>query len=160
MTETFFMVAVLWSLERALALAEASREETQPAWGAALGLGVSLGVATLLRQAILPWVPVLFLWLLLNVYTSSRRPLTPSPSHPIIRLFVSGLILLAFILPWTYRNYRVYGEFLLLELQQRLRHVLGAASHARDGLSSSTARRRCRRSCGARASTRRSGTGN
>jgi 4-amino-4-deoxy-L-arabinose transferase-like glycosyltransferase len=121
MTETFFMVAVLWSLERALALAASFHEGQKPAWSAALGLGVSLGLATLLRQAILPWIPVLFAWLLIHAWVASRKSRvherknvhTFTRSH-VHTLLLSGAILLMFILPWTYRNYRAYGEFLLL----------------------------------------------
>ncbi|MFC2023889.1 glycosyltransferase family 39 protein, partial [Chloroflexota bacterium] len=56
MTETLYMIAVLWSLERAMALAE------EPALRRALVLGLALGLATLLRQSVLPWVLVLLVW--------------------------------------------------------------------------------------------------
>ena len=59
-TETFYIVAVLWSMDRALALVA----EPQHRLFTAVQLGLSLGIAALLRQSILPWVPVLFLWLL------------------------------------------------------------------------------------------------
>lgn len=99
MTETFTIIALLWSLEVALRVGADLRAGRPPSWGLTLQLGLSLGLATLLRQSILPWVPVLFLWLLLNVLTYSRshvptlsrshvtpsppHPLTPSPSHPL-----------------------------------------------------------------------------
>jgi hypothetical protein len=121
MTETFFMVAVLWSLERAAALAGAFREEEQLGWSAALELGASLGLAALLRQAILPWVPVLFMWLLWQAWLGLRATehpirlnVTTLKRSNVQTLFLAGVVLLAFILPWTYRNYRVYDEFLLL----------------------------------------------
>lgn len=104
MTEVFYTVALLWSLEVALRIGRRLREGEPIPWGLTLQLGGSLGVAALLRQSILPWVPVLFPWLTFqrsNVQTFQR-------------LFLAGLVLLAFILPWTYRNYRVYGQFLLL----------------------------------------------
>lgn len=102
MTETFYMVALLGSLERAMALAQGPTVKR----GATLGL--ALGIATLLRQSILPWVVVLFAWLL---WVGYHRRLV----RPIARgLVASALILTALILPFTIRNYRVYGEFLLL----------------------------------------------
>ena len=110
MTETFYITALLWSLERALALAE-EFAAGRPGWGAALGLGVSLGLATLFRQAILPWVPVLFLWLMWRAWRGDVYTLIRA-SFPALTL--AGVTLLAFILPWTYRNYRAYGGFLLL----------------------------------------------
>ena len=123
MTETFYITTLLWSLEIALRIGSNLRAGQRISWQLTLQLGLSLGIATLLRQSILPWVPVLFLWLLLNVYVSTRshvRTSPPSPphphslTHPIIRLTIAGLILIACIAPFTYRNYRVYGQFLLL----------------------------------------------
>ncbi len=104
MTESFFMVAALAALEMAHRLAE------KPSAGRAALLGLCLGLAALLRQAILPFVPVLFAWLLwTNVRTFHRsivRTLAP--------LFIAGTVLIACIAPFTIRNYHVYGRFLLL----------------------------------------------
>ena len=63
MTETFFIAAVLWSLEAALRVADTIREQKRVPGLLALQLGLSLSVSTLLRQSILPWVPVLFVYL-------------------------------------------------------------------------------------------------
>jgi len=65
MTETFYITAVLWSLERGLKLADRLRVKAamRALWPLVSSLGLSLGVATLLRQSILPWVPVLFIYL-------------------------------------------------------------------------------------------------
>jgi hypothetical protein len=149
-TETFYILALLWALERALALSA----ERQHRLLTAVQLGLALGVAALLRQSILPWVPVLFLWLLWRMGNSEwriangewrtangewgmangesvlRRPSSfacPERSRGIFRLssivhrpssivalLVAGLVLMACILPFTIRNYVVYGEFLLL----------------------------------------------
>jgi hypothetical protein len=110
MTETFFIVVVLWSLERGLALA--GRLRRQPSlrslWPLGLALGVSLGLATLLRQSILPWVPVLYLYLLWHGWRTKHLRVT------VVTLALAGLILIAFVAPWTVRNYLVYDDFLLL----------------------------------------------
>ncbi len=102
MTETFYIAALLFATERALALA------TKPAVRTAIGLGIGLGVATLMRQSILPWVVVLFAWLLWAAWRRgyARRMLGG--------LAVAGALLLLAILPFTIRNYLVYGQFLLL----------------------------------------------
>lgn len=157
MTETFTIIALLWSLEVALRVGADLRAGRPPSWGLTLQLGLSLGLATLLRQSILPWVPVLFLWLLLNVLTYSRSHVptlsrshvTPSPPHPLppspspspspspfpslARLFIAGLILIACIAPFTYRNYRVYGEFLLLN--SNTGYAMYSAQHPMHGTS-------------------------
>jgi hypothetical protein len=77
-------------------------------WPLIVSLGLSLGVATLLRQSILPWVPVLFVYLCWIGWRAGW--LCPA----VAAAGIVGLILVACILPWTYRNYRVYGDFLLL----------------------------------------------
>jgi hypothetical protein len=67
-----------------------------------------MGLATLLRQSILPFIIVLCVWLLWVGYRQGRlRRLVGS-------LFISGAVLAALILPFTIRNYLAYGEFLLL----------------------------------------------
>ena len=102
MTETFYIVAVMWSLERAAALAEA------PSLGRAGLLGLSLGMATLLRQSILPWVVVLFAWLLWVGWRSGRIRRAAGG------LLAASLVVMALVLPFTIRNLVVYDEFLLL----------------------------------------------
>ena len=139
-TEGFFLLAVLWSLERSLTLqdklstqrrkAATGRSEQEAAKTAlssaylctsapprqdslfviALTLGLSLGVATLLRQSILPWVVVLFMWLLgMNSLALKRVS-----ARTLLVLLIAGLVLFATILPFTLRNYHAYGDFLLL----------------------------------------------
>jgi len=144
MTETFTIIALLWSLEVALRVGADLRAGRPPSWGLTLQLGLSLGLAPLLRQSILPWVPVLFLWLLLNVYVYTRshvRTFIPAPSLSrspslsslLLRLLVAGLILVACIAPFTYRNYRVYGEFLLLN--SNTGYAMYSAQHPMHGTS-------------------------
>ena len=64
MTETFFIVVLLWSLEVGLRIGARLQNGEKVPLSLTLQLGLSLGLAALLRQAILPWVPVLSLWLL------------------------------------------------------------------------------------------------
>jgi len=98
MTEALFMVASLGVLEISYLLVE------RPTWLRAIFLGVVLAIAVLLRQAILLFIPVLFIWL----WSAGRKRL--SLWHFFIPAFIVGL----FVLPWTWRNYRVYDRFLLL----------------------------------------------
>jgi hypothetical protein len=108
MTETFYIVILLWSLDEGLRLGQRLRQRGDIPLALPLRLGLSLGLAALLRQSILPWVPVFFLYLLWQGWRARRFKETVRP------LATAGLILAACILPWTYRNYRVYGQFLLL----------------------------------------------
>ncbi|MBN1875710.1 MAG: hypothetical protein JXA33_15910 [Anaerolineae bacterium] len=129
MTEALYIVTLLWSFERALKLSE-DFAAGRPGWGTALGLGVSLGLTTLFRQAILPWAPVLFLWLLWRAWRGDRRGFT---RLHLPALVLAGVTLLAFILPWTYRNYRVYGDFLLLN--SNTGYAMYSAQHPMHGIS-------------------------
>ncbi len=108
MTETLFITVVVWSLDMALGLTELLRQgrDPTPALGFQLGLSMSLG--TLLRQSLLPWVPVVLLYLLWSGWRAGRL-------GKMVRVVVLvAVMLVASIAPWTLRNYRVYDEFLLL----------------------------------------------
>jgi hypothetical protein len=129
MTETSFIIVVLWSLERGLALAHRLRNQPSPRslWPFGLALGVSLGLATLLRQSILPWVPVLFLYLLWLGWRSGRFRATAGT------LGLGVLVLVAFVAPWTARNLLVYEEFLLLN--SNAGYAMYSAQHPMHGTS-------------------------
>lgn len=108
MTETFYIATILWSLERSIALEQQLRTGKRPDWGVIIGLGMSLGLATLLRQSILPWVIVLFAWLLWVGWQGSNIRET------LRALLLTGFILIIFVVPFSIRNYLAYDDFLLL----------------------------------------------
>jgi hypothetical protein len=108
MTETFYIVGLLWSLEVALRIAHRLREGERVSLGLGLELGASLGVAALLRQSVLPWVPVLFLYSLWLAWRGRRL------RSALRALSLCGVLLVLCIVPFTLRNYVAYGEFLLL----------------------------------------------
>ena len=118
MTESFFILAVLWSLLAAMRLGDGDRPRAgATVSGPWLALGAALSAAILLRQAFLVCVPVILLWI-------AWRQVTPVHERPAsVRLRVAslargpGLTLLTIalaILPWTIRNYRVFDQFVLL----------------------------------------------
>jgi hypothetical protein len=102
MTEALYTITLLWSLELTLTFAR------RPTLRQGLFLGISLGIATLLRQSILPWVAVLSAWLMWVAFY--RHQLRHGLQGLLVALAVIGLM----VLPFTIRNYRVYGSFLLL----------------------------------------------
>ena len=142
-TEALFIVTLVWSLERALAVEQSLRRGETPRWTEWLGLGVSLGLASLFRQSILPWVVVLFLWLLWRALQAARAAVPGSgfpaflrfPPFPsaFLRLFLAGLVMLAFIVPFTLRNFNVYGDFLLLN--SNAGYAMYSAQHPLHGTS-------------------------
>lgn len=108
MTETFYIAAVLWSLEMGLAIVSRLRHGEAPDLRTGVWLGLVLGITALLRQSILPWVPVFFVYVLwMALQTHQLVPAFKS-------LALAGAVMMLCILPWTYRNYRAFGEFLLL----------------------------------------------
>jgi 4-amino-4-deoxy-L-arabinose transferase-like glycosyltransferase len=98
MTETFFIVTVLLTLLISLELKE------QPSLVGWILLGLALGVAALLRQTVLLFVPFLLFWLLWEL--KGRIQLW----HLAVPIGVVVLL----IIPWTIRNYQVYHQFLPL----------------------------------------------
>jgi 4-amino-4-deoxy-L-arabinose transferase-like glycosyltransferase len=88
-------------------------------------LGLAWGVAVLLRQQALLLVPLFLAWLLWATW-----------GHIKLRRFALSValslgIVAAFILPWTIRNYVLYGDF--LPLNSNVGYALYAANHPQQG---------------------------
>jgi hypothetical protein len=127
MTETFYIGTLLWSLTVGLSVGKRLRDGCSVTLSLALQLGLGLGLAALLRQSVLPWTAILSLWLLWQARAGKRwRPVVGT-------LAVTGLVVLACILPWTVRNYRVYGQFLLLN--SNAGYAMYSAQHPMHGTS-------------------------
>lgn len=99
MTETFFILFVLLTLYLALELKE---QPTLKRW---ISLGLALGVAALLRQTILFFIPFLLLWLFWELRKRETR---------LWHFAVPVVVIALMIAPWTIRNYLVYHEILPL----------------------------------------------
>ena len=98
MTQAFYIVALLAALDTAFTVRE---RPTAAGW---VALGVALGVGTLLRQTLLLFAPFLLAWAAAAPGVRSRW-----------RGALGSLaVLLLCVLPWTVRNYAVFGQFLLL----------------------------------------------
>ena len=99
MTETFFIVLVLLTLYLGIEL----KENPKPIrW---VGLGLALGLAALLRQTILIFIPFLLLWLFWELKNRGIRWWY---------FVIPVVVIILMITPWTIRNYLVYREFLPL----------------------------------------------
>jgi 4-amino-4-deoxy-L-arabinose transferase-like glycosyltransferase len=110
MTEPFYLVLILTSLWLAIRLARSGAEPAlqtgrsrHPAWILGLALGISLGAVVLLRQLFMLIIPFIFLW----VWWASRR-------KQIWPLVLSGLVIVAMIVPFTFFNYLRFDRFVLL----------------------------------------------
>jgi hypothetical protein len=122
-TETFFIIGVLWVLDSALRLQDALRRRMveQPtrrwAWWQWLELGLAFGITVMLRQVFMLFGPVLFGWLWwvgLRQGREGKRSRGSQTGHLLVGTLLSMTIMLAMILPWTLRNQRVFGVFVPL----------------------------------------------
>jgi hypothetical protein len=130
MTETFYISALLYSLERSLALMEVLREKSpdkRRAVVTAVGLGIGLGTSALFRQAILPWIVLSFALMLWTGWKMGHI------RKAFGTLSLAGLILIIFILPFTIRNYILYGDFMLLN--SNAGYAMYSAQHPMHGTS-------------------------
>lgn len=98
MTQTFYILAVLAAIELTLGLVE---NPTRRGW---ILLGVTIGIGALVRQTLLIFAPLLFLWIILNKWRQVRWG----------DVFLSLIAIGLFILPWTAYNYLTFHDFLLL----------------------------------------------
>jgi 4-amino-4-deoxy-L-arabinose transferase-like glycosyltransferase len=116
MTEAFYYTLVVASLFLAMLVADAAKAnegdgkpgQTAPAPRfkvalLAVALGATTGLAVLLRQVLLLFVPIMFLWIW---WASGRRRVWP--------LAIAGLVLAAMIAPATAFNYLRFNQFVLL----------------------------------------------
>lgn len=108
MTESFYIVAIMLSLYLAILLTDLrAASDSKPGvgqiikWG--LALGIVLGIAILLRQLFLLFIPFLFLWVLWR-----------AGKNQFGTLVVSGVVILIIILPFTLFNYIRFNRFVLL----------------------------------------------
>lgn len=105
MTEAFYMVDILWTLDASMRLAEAADRNAPRGRLLRLGLelGVAMGVTLLLRQVISAFLVALALWFLVLAWRRGwlRRSLAP--------LALAALATALLLLPFVVRNYRVFG---------------------------------------------------
>jgi 4-amino-4-deoxy-L-arabinose transferase-like glycosyltransferase len=111
MTEPFYIITILWTLDLAMQLGENSDPEkpkiSKWLW---LWLGLALGITVLFRQVFLLFIPILFAWLLWRSYRYQNHAVL----NMLARLAGATVVVILMILPWTIRNYRAFDTFVLL----------------------------------------------
>ncbi len=113
MTQTFYILVLLLALDVAMELSQNPDSSRFRKW---ILLGAALGTAALLRQSILLFTPILFVWLIWTIRAphSSQRLSLGISKQTVFGIFISIAMIAGFILPWTVRNFLVYNDFLLL----------------------------------------------
>ena len=113
MTETFYITCILWIFDVSFRLLDNNAKTTKPAlW---LELGFAIGFTVLLRQVFLLFLPFLYTWIWWNLRYDEPVPWKVKIRWSAIRgIIISTMILVMMILPFTVRNYRAFGTFVLL----------------------------------------------
>jgi hypothetical protein len=125
LTETFYLVGILWTFEVALRLTAndrpsgAAKKWPGPGGWLWLELGLAIGLTALLRQVFLLFAPFLYLWLwwTLSQRVASTHRLTWSRLFcwPVLAGLLGATVIVAMLItPWTMRNYRVFATFVPL----------------------------------------------
>ena len=110
MTEPFYITALLASLYLAIIIVDNAKKESfvkKDLLLLGVALGLTLGVAVLLRQLILLIIPFIFLWIL---WAAKKNAI----SMILKTLFISGSLIVLMILPFTIYNYARFDRFELL----------------------------------------------
>jgi hypothetical protein len=125
MTESFYITAILWVFDLVLA---PNPQHPYRRWAL---IGLASGVAVLLRQSFLLFLPFMLLWAWADEtirtrlasglaagtaqkFTARAREFV-AQALKVIRLpLLATLIVIVMILPWTIRNYQAFGRFVLL----------------------------------------------
>jgi hypothetical protein len=121
-TEPFYIVGILWTFDSAFRIVGWRKEKGKvPRWWNWLELGIAVAVTVLLRQLFLLLVPFIFLWIWWN-YDDNPLPEPGGQGRRVYSLnisalkglFLAGVIVVLMILPWTIRNYKAFGTFVVL----------------------------------------------
>jgi 4-amino-4-deoxy-L-arabinose transferase-like glycosyltransferase len=109
MTESFYIVCMLWVVDVSLRIAQdgaavrdTARQRFSPVWVRGLELGVAVGLALLFRQVFVVMVMVIVGWLVWMGWRQTR-------TRQVLRtLVLAASVCGALIIPWLIRNYLAF----------------------------------------------------
>jgi hypothetical protein len=112
-TEAFYIVALLWTLDIATGLAQ----DTEPQGGFGkkrtwAALGLAFGLAVLLRQVVLLTLPLTLGWV--GWMLARKNAPSARAARLLPRTGLAVLLVLTCVAPWTIRNYMVFDQFVPL----------------------------------------------
>lgn len=113
MTESFYIVAILFSLYFAVLLGQSHDQRRELRLG--LALGVFIAIAVLLRQVFLLFLPFLYLWIwIARLRNASLTALPNRQRLPLFSTTLSIAVVALCILPVSIYNFSRFGRFVLL----------------------------------------------
>ncbi len=114
-TESLYMVALLWMIDRALGLADPGEHNRRPLvrW---ILFGLAASTAVMLRQLVLLVVPVILAWICWRRIVTAHigQSTSDRASSWAAGAAASLAVIAVVVLPWTVRNYRAFHEFVPL----------------------------------------------
>ena len=123
-SETLFIALFLLALDQLLLAAR------EPGWRRLALTGLVLGASALVRPMVVTSLPFLGAWLLWNAWREHPAP-GRHLARPVWQTLVLGLSCLLVILPWTVRNQRVAGTFILIDSNGPFNFLVGSQPEAR-----------------------------
>ncbi len=124
-SETLFIFLLLITLDRLCAGAETNRKRD---W---LIAGETLGLAGLTRPMILTFAPLLLPWAVLQVVRNHQVQTSRVPwGDLVLRFALLTIATCAVVLPWTARNYRQSGAFILVDTNGAFNFLVGTQPEA------------------------------
>ena len=111
MTETFFILCILWSLDCALRIFDQPLAVPAHQW---IELGIATGSVILLRQLFLVFLPFLFLWLIWSRIRRHQELQRGRVMRLLAGLIISAIVVALLIAPFTVYNYQRFNRFVLL----------------------------------------------
>lgn len=112
-TETFYITCILWTFDAGFRLVHSDSKANR--WTLWLELGVAIGLTVLLRQLFLLFLPFLYIWIWWNLGNMDDIPWKKKIHWSNLKgLMIPTIVLALMILPFTIRNYRAFGTFVLL----------------------------------------------
>ncbi|MBP9201939.1 MAG: glycosyltransferase family 39 protein [Gemmatimonadales bacterium] len=123
-SETLFIALFLVALDQLLLVAR------EPGWRRVALTGLVLGASALVRPMVVTSLPFIGVWFLWNAWRD-RGADGLRLARPVLQTLGLGLACLLVILPWTARNQRVTGTFILIDSNGPFNFLVGSQPEAR-----------------------------
>ncbi|MEO8634272.1 MAG: glycosyltransferase family 39 protein [Gemmatimonadales bacterium] len=123
-SETLFLTILLLILELL------SRDAANSRWLQWAVIGGLFGAGALVRPMLITFLPFLALWLVWNTWVDRRSLGWAALRGPLLNFSVAAACCLVVVLPWTLRNQRATGTFVLIDSNGPFNFLVGSQPEA------------------------------